>query len=457
MRPPAPRSGPAPLPALTDAPTVPGSWPDNGFADAAAIMPTLRSTPAESTATPIALDRPDRPLDRRLLDRAGGFAWWYLDLRNDRGDGVVMIWSFGLPFLPGYLSAARRGAPQRPGDRPSLNIAVYRQGREAFYLLQELPPDRVSWTDGDRRWTFGDTVLTSRLEGGRRVLDGVIDCPVPGSLRRLRGTVRIEGAATKPHPDAGADPERATVETTSSHLWTPLVASATGRVHLCHGDEVVAAFEGRAYHDRNGSSVPLDRLGLAHWVWGRIAAGDEDLIYYVNVPETGAAPTALFFSLGPDGVLAQRDDLDVRWGPGSRGLFGMPYWPTLSVCRSDGRPLATIRRQGPVDDGPFYLRFLTEVTLADGTPAVGVEELCRIDRIDRDHERRFVRMRVHDLGGDNSWLLPLFAGARKPVRERLASKVTAFGARVLGLVEPAFRSRPALDGTSPRGPERNPV
>jgi len=51
----------------------------------------------------------DRPLDRRLLEAPGGFAWWYLDALDARGDGLVVIWSFGLPFLPGYRSASRRG------------------------------------------------------------------------------------------------------------------------------------------------------------------------------------------------------------------------------------------------------------------------------------------------------------------------------------------------------------
>ena len=52
----------------------------------------------------LSLTSPDTPLDRTLLDVAGGFAWWYLDLVDERGDGLVLIWSFGLPFLPGYAA-----------------------------------------------------------------------------------------------------------------------------------------------------------------------------------------------------------------------------------------------------------------------------------------------------------------------------------------------------------------
>ena len=60
------------------------------------------------------------------LTAPGGFVWWYLDLTDGAGNGVVLIWSFGLPFLPGYADAARKGQGQSPASRPSLNVAVYK-------------------------------------------------------------------------------------------------------------------------------------------------------------------------------------------------------------------------------------------------------------------------------------------------------------------------------------------
>ena len=55
------------------------------------------------------------------------------------------------PLLP--LDAARRGEPQRPVDRPSLNLVAYERGRPCFYLLSELRPEEVQvvrGADGER-------------------------------------------------------------------------------------------------------------------------------------------------------------------------------------------------------------------------------------------------------------------------------------------------------------------
>ena len=66
----------------------------------------------------------------------------------------------------------------------------------------------------------------------------------------------------------------------------------------------------------------------------------------------------------------------------------------------------------PVDEGPFYLRFMVdavcEITKERGH---GIAELVKPDRIHIAPFQPFVRMRVHQVDGPNSFLLPLFTGA----------------------------------------------
>ena len=83
----------------------------------------------------IVLDHPNAPICSSVIHQPGGFAWWYAELLDDKGNGMVLIWSFGLPFLPGYKSANDSGKPETPLSRPSLNVALYEAGEPSFYLL----------------------------------------------------------------------------------------------------------------------------------------------------------------------------------------------------------------------------------------------------------------------------------------------------------------------------------
>lgn len=344
---------------------------------------------------------PSRGPDPAVLDVPGGFVWWYVDLTSGPRDGVVLIWSFGLPFLPGYLRAARDGRPQRPRQRPSLNVAVYRDGRPELYLLQEYGPDSAHW-DGHGGFRFGDSTLGTAIEHGRRVLSATLDCPVPGSESRLTGHLRVEGPATSLAASSGSSGANA------PHRWSVLLGPSLGVVDLRMGDRSVAQLHGRAYFDRNAGSIPFDRLGIEHWLWGRIPQGDRELVYYLLWPTGAGAPEVHVLSIDERGHI-EPIAAEVELAERRLGVWGVPYWRAIRLRLGDGRDLS-VEPSARVDDGPFYLRFFTSVRDRSGSTTSGTCELVRPRRVDRGLERPLVRMRVHRVQGPNSRFLPLFAG-----------------------------------------------
>jgi len=339
----------------------------------------------------ISLSDPGAPLDRALLGAPGGFVWWYLDLVDDRGDGAVLIWSFGLPFLPGYGVAARAGRPELPGRRPSLNVATYEGGRCTFYLLQEYAPEEVEWVAGTERCRLGASLLETRLEGGRRRVDAHLDCALPGTSTRLLGTMSTSGPPMRHHATASSD-----------HQWTPLLAAAPGAADLHVDDTLLLALAGRAYHDRNGSRRPLHDLGIGEWIWGRAAVGDTERIWYLLWPEDGADPLAIGLEVAPDGAVVGPFPLGVERHEPRRGRYGLRWWARLQLTR-EGAPWTEVHHGRPVDDGPFYLRLPVQTSGGRGWG-----EVVRPDRVDRPWMRPFVRMRVD--GPDRSPFAPLFNG-----------------------------------------------
>jgi hypothetical protein len=364
----------------------------------------------------LTMSRPERSLDRHLAEAPGGFAWWYADLVDETRSGLVLIWSFGLPFLPGYLGAARAGRPEPAGAHPSLNVVVYDRGLPSFYSLAEHAPSSCTWDEDGERFRFGRSTIRSWAEGGVRRLEAELDIAVPGSAARLRGRLEITGAARRAY---GGEASSLAL---SQHDWTPLTAVARGRARLDLNGRAML-LEGRAYHDRNGSSTPLDQLGIREWVWGRAAMPDRDVLWYLLWPTDGdAEPTLAGLELEADGSTRVRAGLQVRSSGGRLARFGMPWTSRLEFLH-EGRPWLTVEQAPPMDDGPFYLRSFVRACAADGTVGVGTGESCIPARIDRPWQRPFVRMRVQHADApstDSAWL-PLFAGPSWDRGRRLAS------------------------------------
>ena len=347
-----------------------------------------------------------------VLRAPGGFAWWYVDLVTPGGDGAVLIWSYGLPFLPGYAASARAGSAPPPVERPSVNLAVYRAGKPAFYLLQEHPPSPVD----ERRLTavqeIGGCRFMQTFDGGQCTVGAVLDCALPGTDERLTGTVRVDGAAR-------ASSDGVPFDENAPHLWTPLTGPARGSAELALGGRPFVRLEGRAYHDRNHGQVPLHALGIARWMWGRVPLAGRERIYYLLWPEDKLAkPITVGLEIGEDGS-TEEVALAVELGDERRELGGLARPERIVLKTGDGRPWLSVEHARTVDAGPFYLRLLSRGRTPDGEEALGWGELCVPARVDLPLHRPFVRMRVHRAAGGNSRWLPLFTGPREGRAARL--------------------------------------
>jgi hypothetical protein len=334
-----------------------------------------------------------------VFDAHGGFAWWYVDAIDERGDGLVLIWSWGLPFLPGYLSGARRGEGEPARARPSLNVSVYRGGRRAFYLLQTYAEAEAEM-DGAGGFRFGATHIRQDRPGQVRV---ELDCAVPRSADRLRGVVEVAGPPARLAPDLQPSPD-------PSHRWTPVLGPAWLEAHLTAGPERFAV-AAPAYHDRNEGTRRFDDLGIDHWIWGRRARPEGTAIWYLTFAKAGP-PVAWGAELRADGEVRLAPELEPVLEAPRRGPFGVRIWDRVRLTQPSGADWLVARSGPRVDDGPFYARTLMDVT-SGGDEGVGLGEWIVPDRIDLGRHRPLVRMAVHETGGrPNSFWLPLFSGPR---------------------------------------------
>ena len=354
-----------------------------------------------------------RPFEGATLGSLrGGFAWWYCDLCDARGNGVVVIASLGLPFLPG----AR--ATQRPVERPSLCVAGYRGGREAFYALTELPAARVTSSERALSFSYDGGALELRADDDSVTLLAVAALPLAGTAEPLRFSMAVNGPRVA--FDGSGAAARDADAVAGDHAWTPLSAMARGRARISLGGESMSV-EGRAYVDGNASRRPLHELGIHAWDWGRLALPDRELVYYLVAPErAGDAPVRVVLETGADGTTKARNiDVVGRFEP-QRNAFGLRWQRELHLAGAELD--LRVRARHVVDDGPFYQRYLLEASCArTGAHGFGFGERVVPARVDRGWQRPLVRMRRHLAGGPNSAWLPLFEGPRSGRLGRLVS------------------------------------
>ena len=332
----------------------------------------------------------------------GGFAWWYVDLVDEQGNGLVAIISLGLPFLPGYASLARVGQAPPAHQRPSVFVSVLRDHRLAFWALHEVDPAEVVW-ESDRARLGACTLRVSRHHGQLRLradLSGHLPgCPWQADLE-VTGPMRQASGPHEPSTDA--------------HEWTILTACARGEASLRAGAETFDV-SGRAYFDRNAGDASLEGLECASWTWGRLAFPRAERVWYLATDPEGHT-RSLSMTVHDDGRSELVQDA-VQVSGVRRGRWRLPYPAQVAVDDA-----LTVTMPRPVDDSPFYARFLVRGE-RDGELGHGFAEACVPSRIDQAWFRPLVRMTVAREQGPNSLWLPLFGG---PLRGRFARLARSF-------------------------------
>lgn len=352
------------------------------------------------------LDKFESDSVAKLMQEPGGFLWWYLDLMNESGDGLVFIWFAGLPFLPDPDPTAVAAS------RPGLSLARYRAGRCEEYFLQEYPQQALHLGSNGRDLDLGDCRVRWHHKDSRLQLHVDLDIPIPGSSQRLRGRIETEGAATQP-AIAGGNRE-------TSHSWYPLMTATHGSAALSIGNKSIH-LAGRSYVDSNASSRPLRELGIENWRWGRVAMPDREFIYYFVESDDGSPDIQLVLEVFADGSVRSHEQVKMQRKGHRRSLYG-PHYSEVIELRSNNDLAVDIRLKHLVDQGPFYLRFVVEgVDRLSNQTGSGFAELVVPRQLGKAWHQPFVRMRCHQVGGANSIWLPLFCGPNGTRLRRLIS------------------------------------
>lgn len=348
--------------------------------------------------------QPNQKQTMDIVRTAGGFLWWYADLRTPSGDGLVVIWSLGLPFLPGSRSK------RLPAERPAVSVAHYASGKQQLYLLQDYPSDEADIDPLTGCARIGHSTYQISAVGDELLLEIELDEPIPSSDERLHARIRVTGPATALEPSATGD---------DVHVWAPKTVHAQGSATLSYAGQV-HKLRGSAYVDSNVSKTPLPSQGITSWQWGRVSFPDYTLVYYEVEEADGARQRYLHRQ--SSGRPLERVSARISFSQFERGFYGLSVPRLVTIGGPDVLILGETVRL--LEDGPFYVRGLVRAEDANGQVGFGFCETVVPSKIDVAWQRPLVKMRTHQVGGLNSVFLPLFSGPRQGRTDRLLSAFT---------------------------------
>ncbi|MDX2035481.1 MAG: hypothetical protein SFX72_02430 [Isosphaeraceae bacterium] len=326
---------------------------------------------------------PDRPL---RLGGVGSQEWWYFDAISDDGrDALVVVWYLGLPFDPRYgLAALGRlrdpaSAFPDPLDHSGVGLSWYRDGKTLAYALHTYPRRFVRIDDDPFEIEIGPTRLSRVGSEYRMRLD----------LPNLDGGGLSADLAFHATTLESASPfELGPLE--SRHVWIPAAVDTRveGRVEVA-GKRRSVDFLGRGYHDHNAGDEELSAAWKS-WGWDRVHFDRFTAIHYDATPRRGPRHTPAILCRDGRAVVI-RDSVEPLCKARAASRLRLRYPAELEVpgatvaSASDGEsievPRITRRHSYLVDDGPFYLRWVSEFDVEGFGRFPGISEWFEGDRL----------------------------------------------------------------------------
>jgi len=294
----------------------------------------------------------------------GAYEWWYFDA-IDRRNGLALIVIFfrGIPFSGvrqrAIVYGRKSGAADDGANYPAMAFSLYGPESTDAYLVNLHPADSLVVSQGACEVRIGES--TARLENGCYELD-LSDVLLDGTT--LQGKLSFT-----PSPAIAAGSRAGGA---AAHEWVLAAPRCEVRGDLLIDGRKID-FDGVGYHDHNIGESSL-QAQFRSWEWGRVHFAASSFIYYRAEGHDGSVAT-FAITVGSSGSLSTRG-AEIATTEWSRNVYRVEYPLRFEVTCEDGTAVKVHQRR-IIDNGPFYLRFLSEFESESGEVATGFSEILR--------------------------------------------------------------------------------
>jgi carotenoid 1,2-hydratase len=328
---------------------------------------------------------------RGVLATPGGYAWWYVDALDEKGDGLVAIFLVGSVFSPLYALRRAHGERALPEEHCAVNLCLYRGGKRIAWVMSEYPGCEI---EGAFEEPGGEGVRIGRsriLRSSTEVRFLVEERSMP--LRRaVRGEIVIEPLSLPwPALQIGDDARRdADPFATAGHAWQAITPRARVRASF---EAPAHRIDALGYHDTNYGTAPLDE-SFDRWGWARFHDGEHTTVAYAFTDRDGGRRSVHLRGDSAGHVEVHADTAPPE-GPLHRLAWGMTVPERFTggpLDSPEGPPRFACAPCTFLEEDPFYARYRAELHEPGRTRALsGLGEYIDFRRFAARHRLFLIR------------------------------------------------------------------
>jgi len=315
-------------------------------------------------------DQPDDTLS------PGGYQWWYFDAIDvKRGYKAVVIFYASNPFSTQYIEHLSNSKGKiNPNNYPALSISIYKGKETIFYSFTEFSQRDFSFVNEPYLLSIGNSNIRKNICDGELIYHLTLSEELP-SGDSIDADLLFTSPENTPQlqskPTSGSSTKNVQAGESSTHVWNLIqpLATVSGQINVTDSTQRAQSisFEGSGYHDQNTGMEPM-KESFKDWYWGRFHFEDYTLIYYAmnqSVDSNKSMATG-----GSKNYHAWLFDSELNVCRTSNrfemrslmpNIFGLISKRVIQITSDDWE--ATIQQPAPIDNGPFYQRFVANAIM----------------------------------------------------------------------------------------------
>ena len=344
----------------------------------------------------------------------GAYEWWYFDcIDEDNEYSFVAIFLTGNPFSPEYSEQLKNHLKFPDSDKPdpmdfcAISFNLYFQDRVLYRILYEYENGmfKTEQERGNEKISIERNNFYFDKNENKFYLN--LNLPEPDSSNNFKSefifTVKSDPASVKnPGTEAG-----------SKHFWLPAanVCEVSGKFKFYKNfKRTKTEFTGFGYHDHNWGNEAMFQ-NIKDWYWGRVVTDNYSLVYfYIIYNEEYRKPFKLLYVYKDGKLIKEFNEFDINLKR-KKNYWFLSFSKSLIIKTDDIKMVC--KNKEKMDNGPFYIRFLSRFDLFIKDEKVlsnetGFSEYIKPSRFKSGFLKPFVNLRIKKISTLFVYLLHSF-------------------------------------------------